>query len=136
MLYNNGSTAFNRVSQQGINTAPSQGANTTVKREGGEKSRLPMQLATGEAMFNAMGKGESIPGLAVGLFTNPGMGSAASLGYGEGKNASNPWEAFVAGGIEANKSGMFSFGPQALIPQDPVTNFLAGGHAALGGFLF
>ena len=147
-LYHGGMSPLERaMNQAGANSAtaggPSQGANTTTSQPGPNK--MWESIMNGTAPISAMGDGNPVAG-GIGMSLGPNFTAGAALGYDHGKKADNPWEAFMAGGVGANKDGMFSFlkpgggiqspNAAAWVPQDPISNFVAGGFSGIAGYLF
>ena len=143
-LYAQNSPGFSRAMQYRVDTQPSQGVNqqTTVRNNMPSSS----ELITGQGLIDAMGQGNPVAGGIGTAIGGPNMSTGAALGYDFGKKADNPWEAFIAGGVGANEQGMGSFlnlvngsgnrvSPAAWVPQDPVSNFVAGGISGLLGFV-
>ncbi|WP_297669726.1 hypothetical protein [uncultured Desulfovibrio sp.] len=142
-LYNNMINPLDKAmnSSGAANTGPSAGANSTTTAQAPEPNKMMNSIMQGTAPLDAFGQGNPVAG-AIGSAFGPNFAPGASLGYEHGKDADNPWEAFISGGVGANKDGMFSVftgkgvSPAALAPQDPVSNFIAGGISGVAGFLF
>lgn len=141
-LYNSMISPLDRAmnSSGAANTGPAPGVNQTTTIKQPDQSAME-SVQNGTAPLNAFGQGNTVAG-AIGSAFGPTFATPASLGYESGKSADNPWEAFIAGGVDANKKSLFSpvsgqgLNASHFIPQDPVNNMIAGGISGVAGFLF
>ena len=120
-----------------VTGAPAPGSTTKVTGPDLEaQNKLKTDMLTGVGTFNLMGHGDEKAGAIGQAIGDHQMTAGASLGYKHGQNASNPWEAFIAGGVGSYKDIAKNPETLAFHPTDPVNTFVGGGIGGVTGLLF
>ena len=124
---------YQRAMQSSAVQAPKPQTVGQPQPDKGPAMRKQMAL-TGEGPLNAWGEGNMATGAMSGAMQGTPAGFAGgAYGAKEGKNASNPWEAFIAGG-KGGVENTYSNWRTAVASPDPVQTFIGGGAGGVAAF--